>query len=588
MYGFFCAHSYTYFMKKIYFILLLTLISAGLFAQNFISIPNNYSKLEYVLENGHFISISYSTKYYSDGKTATYDFCNGFTKTMSGTLQMTENEIYLSYPTEISKDTDEKAFIDKWLSYFFPNKETAILKWDESKLLLENNVLGAYVFKDASFSLKNKSKNLNSINSFKIDGYEVSYLSNDRFAEKETNLYEKPSTNSKTIPITKNPIFTNHYNKSIGEYNGKIVYEDKKISMNVIPGTGFSTRCVYKPSSDPETWWYYVLCSSLTEKKYGWIQNSALTPVLTTQLFENFITTLKKNGYIKIETVDISKLPSQMDCISIEPEEGLYLFLDDNFIWYIDEYTHRYTKIPRSALKIDTDGFMKLNYKNTSRLFILGGIQQIFYNFKNDGENKYEDPDREGGYHNYYFKSITASSSFQEKIKGNLIKYTPDNLTKAFEAGCRCHPYWWNYKHIPWVEGVEGNGIGEYITVEFKEPIKELELLNGYTDINNLKLYKENARIKQFKLEDLDNKTESIINFEDYVYFNKVVLEKPTTKIRLTIVDVYKGTKYQDTCFSSILAFPNQSEDPTKRAQRNAENFKSFYKNAMEVPFEFF
>jgi hypothetical protein len=80
-------------------------------------------------------------------------------------------------------------------------------------------------------------------------------------------------------------------------------------------------------------------------------------------------------------------------------------------------------------------------------------------------------------------------------------------------------------------------------------------ILNGYVDMEKLDLYKKNSRVKVFTLEDLDNNINSKIKLADEVVFQNFKLQKPTKHIRLTIKEVYKGNKWEDTCVSSIIPY---------------------------------
>lgn len=234
-------------------------------------------------------------------------------------------------------------------------------------------------------------------------------------------------------------------------------------------------------------------------------------------------------------------------------EEGeAILYYTDEKLYFLLPYVGEYAELNRSMLAVDKDGFLKFKYKDKSLLIIDGQeITQYFTKFQNDGENKYTES--KDGFYSYNIKSISASSSFSEVIKGQKIEYTPDNLYKCFDVGCKCHPYWWNDAHIPWVEGAKGYGIGETITVEYKKPRPAVSILNGYVDINNMKLYKENARLKEIEIEDLQTGKKQTVHFEDKVYFNYIAFEEETAKIKITIKDVYPGTKYSDTCVSAII-----------------------------------
>ncbi len=569
-------------MKKIISILFSIFLICTLYAQSypqFVEIPSKYRHLEYADDSGFITRIEFSGPKSNDKKSAEYQFQKGFKTVMTGTLRMTgnSNKLYLEYPNTIV-DASEQKFISEWLEKMFPYKSTAILEWNPDYVVLERAKNGAYVVNDICFTDYDKSKKLEWFN---LDGYRVTYSSKFQTVCDETYFYEKPDFSSKKIPVVKNPLAKSIYGSNRKTFNHKLEIKEKALSLPAIKGLSYYTRAIYYANKEQTDFWYYAKIDDFTDSKYGWIHCSKVTNACSPELFESLAARFEAEGALRIYDQDTSKLPSEMNCIEIEPEEETALFYDDNYVWFTNGWTGTYAKLPRSHLNVDEDGYLKLKYKSYSMLFIMGGITQMFRDFKTDGENKYEDPAQNEGYHNRNIKSITASSSFQEKIKGQLIQYTPDNLGKAFEIGCTCHPYWWNYSHIPWVEGVEGNGIGEYITIEFTGPVVELELINGYSDINNMKLYKENARVKKFKLEDLDNNIEQTVSFEDYVYFNKVLLEKPTSRIRLTIEEVYPGTKYQDTCFSGILAFskPRDKDD----VKESAERFKEFYTYALEI-----
>ena len=247
--------------------------------------------------------------------------------------------------------------------------------------------------------------------------------------------------------------------------------------------------------------------------------------------------------------------------VTLGEEDESVIFFNDSEIYFMLPYEKKMMKLDRKLLAYDKDGFLKLTFNGRQALIIDGqGMKQLFTNFRTDGKNKYDryaDSEESTGeyspFHSYNVKSISASSSFKEKQYGQDIVYAPINLFRAFEVGCRCHPYWWNDAHIPWVEGAKGNGINETISIEFNNPVYGFSILNGYADVQNMKLFKENSRVKKLKVEDLTNKLEYTMNFEDKVYFNYLELSKPSNSIKLTILEVYEGTKYQDTCISALI-----------------------------------
>ncbi|MBQ0161932.1 MAG: hypothetical protein KBS84_02075 [Treponema sp.] len=135
-------------------------------------------------------------------------------------------------------------------------------------------------------------------------------------------------------------------------------------------------------------------------------------------------------------------------------------------------------------------------------------------------------------------KSVTASSCLNES--GNI--YSADYLFDNSEKS--------------WVEGEKGSGIGVTINIEFKDEIKleEFAIKNGFGDNS---LYFENNRVRKLKAEFSGGRS-AIIILEDNPGFQKVVLSNYTYTrfIKLTIEDVYRGTKYDDTAISEISFKP--------------------------------
>lgn len=112
-----------------------------------------------------------------------------------------------------------------------------------------------------------------------------------------------------------------------------------------------------------------------------------------------------------------------------------------------------------------------------------------------------------------------------------------------------------------WVEGTEGLGIGERITIDVSTVIdenlniSELVIVNGY--VKNRNIWEANSRIRKFKLF-IDEEPKAILNLQDtdkYQKFDisKFVSGKHKLTIMLEILDVIKGTKYSDTAISEIF-----------------------------------
>jgi len=131
-------------------------------------------------------------------------------------------------------------------------------------------------------------------------------------------------------------------------------------------------------------------------------------------------------------------------------------------------------------------------------------------------------------------------------LKGqNNISYSPDNA----------HDF--NLDTV-WCEGTEGYGEGQYL--EYTLPgnqvglaITQIEVLNGY--IKSDTLWKENGRVKSLKMYKNGEPT-AILMLEDtkkmQVFDIGYIPLGQETKLKFEILDVYKGSKYEDTVITEL------------------------------------
>lgn len=116
----------------------------------------------------------------------------------------------------------------------------------------------------------------------------------------------------------------------------------------------------------------------------------------------------------------------------------------------------------------------------------------------------------------------------------------------------------------PWVEGVKGDGIGEGFTIQGKQFDKPLGpylmLINGYISYEKPYLYKQNNRIKKIKVTGLKSGNSRILDVLDTPHPQTVDISFITQPedIRIEIADVYKGTKYDDTCLHYCFAYDEE------------------------------
>lgn len=115
-----------------------------------------------------------------------------------------------------------------------------------------------------------------------------------------------------------------------------------------------------------------------------------------------------------------------------------------------------------------------------------------------------------------------------------------------------------------WVEGAEGDGIGERLTFTFSPhswPVSEIKIVNGYA--KNEKVWRANSRIRKLKV--LHNGqwvyTLQLADIRDLqVFLLPDTLGTPSGKAPWTlsfeILEVYPGSKFSDTAITEILFGP--------------------------------
>ncbi|HEX3619515.1 MAG TPA: hypothetical protein VHU16_04010 [Candidatus Udaeobacter sp.] len=126
----------------------------------------------------------------------------------------------------------------------------------------------------------------------------------------------------------------------------------------------------------------------------------------------------------------------------------------------------------------------------------------------------------------------------------------------------------------PWAEGVEGDGIGESITLNVKRPLPLYGILiqPGYYDYDNKDPWQKNNRVAalEITLNDEHTFTENIPDelFERPYLIRVGDYTKPVNKIKLVIKGVHRGTQFRDTCISLIKLRAPLSKKPEVHGAR--------------------
>jgi len=143
--------------------------------------------------------------------------------------------------------------------------------------------------------------------------------------------------------------------------------------------------------------------------------------------------------------------------------------------------------------------------------------------------------------HGQFFKAMHyCVSSVLAPQGGN--SYGPEHLAR-----------WDGDASKAWCEGVPGSGIGETITIRIEGavPFRRLLVGNGYP--KSAQSYANNGRVKTVEIT-ADTGLQTVVTLPDRG--DVVALDLPAmpqTWIRLTIVDVYPGARFADTCLGFVM-----------------------------------
>jgi len=161
-----------------------------------------------------------------------------------------------------------------------------------------------------------------------------------------------------------------------------------------------------------------------------------------------------------------------------------------------------------------------------------------------------------------FVDNIKASST----LKDNNYSYDIENITFPCRPNCYV-------QNLPWAEGKTDEGIGESIEFDImsvydaysdgagRKEIKgniKISILNGFVNPYKQTLFYENNRIKKASVY-VDDKKYMDLNFNDVVEFTEFEIPNDSKHVKIVIDEVYKGTKYNDTCVTKIDVFYRMS-----------------------------
>jgi hypothetical protein len=195
---------------------------------------------------------------------------------------------------------------------------------------------------------------------------------------------------------------------------------------------------------------------------------------------------------------------------------------------------------------LDIDGiiFIELDNNPEKRWLALFNEQLLFL-YVSETENPSRRPFFEGVRKSrnrlealmFGFDKITVSSFLQE----NETSYDSDNLKNI---------RLWS----PWVEGIDGSGIGEAIEIQCWAA-NSLTMSIGFVSYEKPYLYRDNSRPKKIKIINLETANEFTIDLLDTPNPQRIMIPEESNHIKIKIEEVYPGNKWNDMCINSIFRF---------------------------------
>ena len=261
--------------------------------------------------------------------------------------------------------------------------------------------------------------------------------------------------------------------------------------------------------------------------------------------------TYNKTDYIYIPFVEDKNLTYYLNYFN-----NLNTYRDYIYSENLESISRNIKSLEGGCLYYDEYGALNLISKDQNYLIIDGDYPvYVYYPYKKSMQEYLKDKDKmeEYFYEGPYLGSSLTKFKPSSVLKDKNVTYSADYLN-SFNMGFPQIKK--TVKNpIPWVEGVKGPGIGE--SIEFDMPPSrwgwDIYILNGYVDVFKPHLFRENNRIKKARIE-TDTGESFIVEFNDCVEFKKIELswKVDPKKVKITILEVYKGTKYDDTCITSI------------------------------------
>lgn len=178
-------------------------------------------------------------------------------------------------------------------------------------------------------------------------------------------------------------------------------------------------------------------------------------------------------------------------------------------------------------------------------------------------------------------RDMVVPSCLRETIRGEEVVYGTDfyKYRWVYEEGY-VYPQMDYLDGVPpWVEAEPGNGTGLEFEVLFSEPVDNIVFLNGFVDMQRKHLYKQNARMQTIQIGG-DGFIQEF-TFIDQVRFQEIEFPNKTERIKVKVLSVYPGTKYEDMAISGMYVRTEpegiSQEEQQRRYREHIEMIKQMY-----------
>lgn len=405
--------------------------------------------------------------------------------------------------------------------------------------------------------LSNKCK----LSKMKTDGDEKTVLNNDT---------------PKYINISGDWIYYSNLNDNCRIYKVKTGGNERtKVSDEEVENLIFYNDCLYylKPLAP----FVYDLCRISVS---GGDKNILANNVVEFNIYDDYIYYLNSNGLYRMKIDSNERSLVSKDSIlrfivqnkhifylsyvnkgklglfrmDIDGGSKLIIAEPDNAIFNVDDDQCYFIK-DKNIIKVSNDGKkeskiisdidpLSITLLDNWVYYSVEPSDGLLYKVKVDGSIA---NDANNGFWKDRFPLVVSASSYL--VQGGT-KYTPENLIDHNES-------------TPWVEGSEGDGISEWVKFEntrvvngknvaMTEYVKGMYICNGYGKTEEL--YYSNNRVKEIRIEfsngkSITAKLEDGDKFPQKIDFGEYI---ETDAIKITILGVYKGNKFDDTCISEI------------------------------------